>query len=795
MNRKDGFFINKEFDALIAGTILRRHWWYPFASIMIFVFFSWLFLRYTSPTYESTSIIQLDEQDNAKEIIDVQNVNVKENNLIATVELIKSQLLFERAIELINFNVSHFSKGEILTEEKYNSGNFNVQPYELKDSSLVGVPINLTLENNTLVLDYVKNGIAKSVRGKIGGHLTNEDFNIVVKSSNVTSLKEELANNELYFEFNNKRQFAERLLPNLIVNPLEPEAKTIQISFRGNNPILCKDIVESVTKSFMSFSDEAKQKSSEKILSFIEQQLDSLSNELKTSKDSLMLYQKKSNMADPENVSANISDKIQKHQELQFELQEEIRSLQTVDYRLKSEPNRLEVYRLLPEMLGKSYEQALSTQISQLHDLLEKKEDLLYKVTDDNAEIKNINAKIKIKLSSIRKSIDTILERLYASLANHNKKIGGLESEYLQLPEKKMEFNRLQNIQELNEKYFTLLMEKKVQYAISDAGYASNNRVLLRPIVSDSPYSPNSKIIYGTFILTGLFIGISLMLLRYFRYNEINELDELKKLLPEQATILGGIPFHQMEATFSQLVVNLSPRSSISEMMRKVRTNLSYIYPNYQTIAISSSISGEGKTFVALNLAGIIAMSGKKTIILDLDMRKPKIHIGLNAPNVNGMSNLIVGQVEIKDCVQHSVIENLDFITAGPIPPNPSELLLSDNFRKIKEDLAGIYDVIIIDNPPIGLVSDGVRILTDAHIPIYVFKAHYSKRNFALRVKELFEMKQINNLNVILNGVRGSASGYGYGYGYGGYYNSYYDEGDSKKRWWKTKWKKFFKKS
>lgn len=240
---------------------------------------------------------------------------------------------------------------------------------------------------------------------------------------------------------------------------------------------------------------------------------------------------------------------------------------------------------------------------------------------------------------------------------------------------------------------------------------------------------------------------------------------------------------------FSQLMVHRSPKSVLSENMRKIRTNLSYIHPYYQTIAISSSISGEGKTFVALNIAGIIAMSGKKTIILDLDMRKPKIHIGMNADNEHGMSTLIVGHSSLEQCIKSSEIEGLDFITAGPVPPNPSELLLSVRFREIQEELKEIYDVIIIDNPPIGLVSDGVRILTESDIPIYLFKANYSKRNFAHRVKELFEMKQIDRLNVVLNSVDLTRSNYGYGYGYG-----YYEEEDGGKRKGILSKLKFFRK-
>jgi len=153
--------------------------------------------------------------------------------------------------------------------------------------------------------------------------------------------------------------------------------------------------------------------------------------------------------------------------------------------------------------------------------------------------------------------------------------------------------------------------------------------------------------------------------------------------------------------------------------------------------------------------------------------------LGLNVPNDKGISNLIIKQATLDECIRHSEVENLDFISAGPIPPNPSELILSDSFFEILEALKLRYDVVIIDNPPVGLVTDGVQILAKADVPIYIFKAHYSKRNFAGRVRELFDMNQITHLNIILNGTKASKGKYGYGYGYG---YGYYEEEDKKKK-------------
>jgi len=736
-------------------------------------------------------VIQLDNQDNAKDIIELENINSKQDDISSEIELMRSQFMFERAIKRTSYNVSLFSKGQVLTEEKYLSSSFYVTPFELKDSSLINVPIFVAFDGKSISVNYAHLGKNYALKGKLNERLSNTHFEISIDSPIPSEFKDESSDNELYFVFNSVESYAARLLPSLQIVPVDPEAKTIQITFQGNNPQLCHDISLAVAEAFIEYDEEVKRKGSENILQFIDQQLDSLAGELKSSKDSLMLYQRKSNLPDPEAVGTTISENISKLQDQQFEIDEEIRSLNLVSSKLKSDPNRLEIYRLLPEMLGKSYEQSLTGQIASLYDLLEKKEDLLYRVTDENSEVKALNSKIQTKLNSIRKSVAAILERLYANSRSVQGKIQGFESEFFELPEKKMEFSRLKNIQDLNEKYFTLLTEKKVLYSISDAGYASNNRILSRPAVNNTPVSPNRKLIYVTFVFFGIVIGLGIMFFKYLTFNEINMLDDLKKLLPSRASILGGVPLFKSEMEFSQLVVHESPKSMLAESMRKIRTNLSYIKPDYKTIAISSSISGEGKTFVALNLAGIIAMSGKKTILLDLDLRKPKVHLGLNTNNNYGMSGLIINKFTLEQCIQHSTIEDLDFITAGPIPPNPSELLLSDRFKEIVEELKQTYDVIIIDNPPIGLVSDGIKNLTEADIPIYVFKSHYSKRNFAFRVKELFEMQQLNQLNVILNGVqtskRSSAYGYGYGYNYGyGYY-----EGDSeieKGNWLKRLW-------
>lgn len=241
--------INKEYNPYILNSVVKRYWYWPLIFILIFTCFSYLFLRYTKAIYESSSLIQIENTDQAKQIIDVENINSK-NNVSSEIELLKSQLLFEKAIDKLNMNVSLFSKGKILTEELYLMSNFNVQPYSLNDSTLCNIPIYVKLDKEKVYLTYTFNGLKYSVNGNLNTNIKNKHFNVVIKSSNIKDFQISSDANKLYFTFNEKGSLVERLLPGLIINPINLDAKTIQISYQSYNPVLCNDIVRVVTEAF-----------------------------------------------------------------------------------------------------------------------------------------------------------------------------------------------------------------------------------------------------------------------------------------------------------------------------------------------------------------------------------------------------------------------------------------------------------------------------------------------------------------------------------------------------------------
>ncbi len=788
-SKTNKFTINKDFDPDILWVVIKKHWLVFPILLIVALSAGYLYLRYTKPVYSSNAVVQRSSQDEGKRILDIESFE-NEGSLSEDVELLKSTFLLEKALKNLNLNISYYSEGEILTEEKYLMSSYHITLLELKDSSLIGKPISVTEKDGGYELSFSTNGELKSYDIQPDTPINNEYFNLIFKINNKEKFKKSLADNSLYFVMNNYANLTKRLHPDLKVYILNAEAKTIQISFESNNSRLATDVVSSVISTFFQYDLDKKSQSSANILNFINSQLDTAFIQLKESEVRIQSFKDSNRVNDPAMFTQRI---LQRTGELQSQL-----LVIDLDYELISEverkvdnSERIEIYRIIPAISGTNYENLLTTELTALHDLLVSREDISYNVTGNNDIIKKLNRKIETKSENIKRTISSIKEQLRFKKSSIQDRIYGLESQLYGVPQKEMELSRLNRMFNLNEKYYSLLIEKKTQYSISKAGYTTDNMVLQAP-ASAGLVSPNGKLIYTGLIVISLLLGLIYLLIRYLRFNDIQSPEELKKILPSAAGFLGIVPKVVTDSKNSTLIVHKQPKSALAESCRHIRSNMQFVLNEGESsvVAVSSSVSGEGKTFVALNLAGIFALSGKKVLVIDLDLRKPKVHLGFGVQNTDGMSSVFAGKVAWRDCVRDSEIEGLSFITAGPIPPNPSELVIRGGLDQLLEEFKGEYDLILIDNPPVGVVSDGVIIMNKADCPIYVFRSNYSKRIFTERVGELLNSNKVSKLFVLLNGVDLKRNGYGYGYGYG--YGEYYDdsENDGKKgilKWFKKK--------
>ena len=785
-NENEVSSFNREIDIDILKTVFRKNWVWLLLFIIIGIGGAFIYLRYTKPVYESKAIIQRSLKDEGQRILEFKDFST-ENNLSADVELLRSPFLLEKVLMNLNLKISYFSEGEVLTEEKFKQSPYHLIFYELKDSSLVNVPIYVIEQENGLHLSFQVNQNQILIPVQHDLLVDNEYFKFVFKINDPDKFAVDLDKDDLYFKINNYKALTNELIQSLIVNIENAEANTIKISFRSNNNVLAREMVSEIVETFFAYDLEKKSKSSESILTFIDEQLDTVYNSLKYSEDNIQSFTNISKNNNPALYKDNLIDQIDELRNEALLADLEFETINSLSSGINSK-DRVSVYNLIPSLAGTRFQPLLEGQLEKLYKLLEEEEDASYKMTNENEGLKILETNIANQIETIDRTLKAIKNQVKTRKEGVNKKVAELELKLYGVPQKEMQLAGLKRKFDLNEKYYSLLIEKRTQYQISKAGYTIDNNILQEasfPVL----ISPNPKLIYTGVIILSILIGLIFLGIKYITFNVIHNEKELRKLIPSRVGFLGLVPKTKTPSDNSMLLVHEQPKSVLTENYRHIRSNLQFILDSEKSnvIAISSSISGEGKTFVSLNLAGIFTLADKKVMVLDLDMRKPKIHLGFNTSNEGGMSSILAGTLAWQDCVKKSELNNLDFITAGSIPPNPSELILNGKLEDLLAELKQIYDIIIIDNPPIGIVSDGVNVMNNSDCPIYIVRANYTKRALMQQLSKLIGDDTVRDLYVILNDVEMSKSHYGYGYGYGGYYSDETPK-KSRKKWFQI-WK------
>ncbi|MBY0425530.1 MAG: polysaccharide biosynthesis tyrosine autokinase [Cytophagales bacterium] len=318
---------------------------------------------------------------------------------------------------------------------------------------------------------------------------------------------------------------------------------------------------------------------------------------------------------------------------------------------------------------------------------------------------------------------------------------------------------------------YSFLLQKKADAGINRASNVPDIKVIDYAAVSGPP-TPDFEKIQSIALLLALGIPIGFIFLKDYFNTKIIFKDDIFKF--SSIPFLGVIGHNSKDT----LAVIERPKSSLAESFRSVRSNILFLNPDKknQIFLLTSTTSGEGKSFCSMNIAAVMAISGKNTILIGADMRKPKLYEELKLKNEVGLSNYLSGSANLDEVIQKTSVEHMDFISSGIIPPNPAELIMGQRMEQIIEELRKRYDYIVIDTPPIGLVIDAFVLMKYSDTNIYVVRHNYSKRQGLLEINEKYRDGKFSNLNIILNDVKSNGI-YGYGYGYGntsygyGYYS------------------------
>ncbi|HOJ24430.1 MAG TPA: polysaccharide biosynthesis tyrosine autokinase [Bacteroidales bacterium] len=776
---------NNEYNSYLLRIVLKKNLWLIILFFIIIISIIWAFLRYTQPIYQAKTIIQLNTENRATELIN-SNTFTKDNTLENKVEVLSSPEFIKRIIRKLPLDLSVYAKGNILDFELYKTAPFSIE-YSIIDSSIINVPIHFKInDNQNIELYYEFNGQTIQIKEKIGDTIFTQHLKLYIKPSI------DMADGEYYFIINDFGNLVRKYRNQLSINIINGNAGSVELSFNDANSVKCVDFLNTVIQEYKSFDVEQRTQSARSMLDFIDQQIAAL--------DQIM------NQGDIPNSSLNLPPDTFTSV---LSIKQEIKQLQTEKEQLNDEvlniKNALSILEndsfntsnLIVYLSQSSYYSVLSTFINEYRLLIEQYTNLSTVYSQNTTAIEQILWKIHYSKNSLKDVLQTLLDKSKYQLSTANKKIQDLQHNINSKNSNSFIASTIDatNISQPSSKYYEQFLDKKLEYTLYIAGIVSDIVVLEEPTLLTNPIYPNKTKTILMGILIFLMLSIITLIWKYISYNNILSIEDIETCSTEN--IVFTLPLFTGDLSNNQLVIHKYKRSLLAESFRKIKSHLLLRDKNIpQTIVVTSTISGEGKTFVAINLGGILALSNKKVLIIDTDLRRPKMSITFNNLNDLGLSNYLLGECNIEQCVKTTEINNLFYFPAGSLPEYPNEILTSHKMDELLENLKKYYDIIILDTPPIGLISDTTKFVLLADTTVYVFRSEYSKKEFILNLEKLKQELHPKELVVVLNGFkekyikRTKYGAYGYAYKYDIY--GYYTDNEEKQSNTKKSMKKYF---
>ncbi|EIF51211.1 tyrosine-protein kinase family protein [Sulfurovum sp. AR] len=762
MNRDNMHIDEDEIDIKEIFRTIYRYRYMILLLVVVFGFVSSYYAYFKPNVYQASATVEvgLDQRGYGSQDMLAMAMDSGTMNADTEMEIIKSRFLTEKALDEVDFSHHYYTTRRFKEVELYKASPFQVGMLEGYDISFDLYPVD---ENSyRLVVEE-----AEDSEGNIWSYdaVHSYDKEIVTAYFHLNVTKTNEPDDEKYrFVVFDPKDIASYVQGGVSVSQKSKYSAILEISYSDNVALRAQEFTNALARAYIEQNIEKKTQEATRKLTFIDNQLKLITENLKGSAIKLEEFKKTSNTvslsAKAENIIRQMSESETKLTEISIELE----MLGTLYEQVKSGKNLESI-----TIAGLDKEaSSLSSMIKELQDAIMKKRILREEYTEMFSEVRKLTKTIE----QLKKLIISTIKSLNKSIKERKELIGKsiLEQQKLlnTLPADERMFGQLQRKFVVNEKIYSYLLEKRSETAIIKESTVSKNRIIDEALYPGFPIKPKRKLIVLVGLILGLILGIAVAFLREFLDDRIKAEEDVTKVI--DVPILGLIP-HMKEVNDKGQVFS-SPKSALAESFRNIRTNLQFMArdKHAHVIAITSTVGGEGKTTTSINLGGIMSMADKKTVILNLDMRKPTLHQKFGLINSKGMSTLLSGHTALGEVIQNTEFDNLDIITSGPVPPNPSELIQSPLMENVLEKLREEYDVIILDTPPIGLVTDARTLMHFADTSIYLLRADYSKKGF-LRSIDKLSKEEIRGLGILLNDVKMDRSGYGYGYGYG-----YYEE-------------------
>ncbi|TMI73035.1 MAG: polysaccharide biosynthesis tyrosine autokinase [Bacteroidetes bacterium] len=739
-------------------------------SVAIALFLAFAYLRYTTRVYSATGsmMIRNDQPANRTEKVDeILLGGNRPENIQNEIEVLRSRPLMERVVRKLNLEFNYIAKGKIKDYNIYKQGPFIIEAFELTDTTQsFSQNIKFASAQQFRVND-------EPTLFNVGQLYKNEKgvFRLVKQAPAV-------AGNEYNITWIPTKSVAASLAAGVKVNPKTPGTSILSITLQSTNAQMAADIVNTLIVEYDSMTIESNNYSNQQMLQFIKDRLADMDIQLDTLKLKFLQYRQKHKLFNVDKqleTSLNKvieADKASAEQQFKLEVATEINKYITDKEHQYSEktPSPLILEDPTLNLLIGQYNQLQLSRRALMDGNVPRSNPL---VKETEGQIEQLRTKLIENLNNIRLSLASSINRLRGA--------SGTEQRSLQdLPYELKDYVELERKIETKQALYTLLEAKQAEVEIQMSSTPSNSKIIDQASASNTPVKPNRKTIQILAILVGMGLPALIIFVGEVLNDKISTRFDIERLT--QAPILGEIGHSFADST---LIVSKTSRTMVAEQFRIIRSNLQYVVnkPDKSVILVTSSFSGEGKSFISTNMAAVLALAGKKTIILEFDIRKPKVLSGLHITKRPGITNYLMGKATIEELITPvPEYEHLYVLSCGPIPPNPSEMLLDTKVAELFEKVGKMFEVIVIDTAPVGMVSDALTLSKFADCTLYLVRqGHTFKKQIAL-IDELYRESKLPKVSIVINDVKNKPGygyyGYGrYGYGYGyGYGSSYYEE-------------------
>jgi len=743
-------------------------------SVIICLAAAFIKLRYSTEIFNVSGklLVKTPTPDIGAEKFDDIFMMQGNRNLNDEIEIIRSTAIASRVVKALGLQLQTFNKGKIRSSIVHQRDvPFNL--YIDKLDSAAGLYVTILFVNDQ---GFKVNENPKTYLYHEPVVLSNVTFRISGNANNPKAF----GSNEFIISYQPIKYVAAGLSGSIRVNQAADFSNILLLSFETENPKIGVDVVDQYMAEYQRASLEDKKQIAVNTLEFIDEQLDTVKTELSSVEQNIQRYQERNRIYNPEQQIQLFLDR---QSENEKQLTQQSVQLKIIDYLIAHVSDRSNAYQKVISSLGIP-EPSLVQQISEYNSLQVERETQLRSTPLGNPIIRNIEVAIEKLRSDMLSNLRNIRQTYVVTLSNLTGRSRQSSSDINSIPGKGRELLERTRQQNILQELYSYLLQKKLETSIASASTISNIRVVEPAAYNVVPIKPNRSASYLIAFFLGLLIPASIIFLLEYLNDKVKSKTDIQQTT--EAPILGEIGHAENSST---LVVTKNNRQFLAEQFRIIRSNLQYILPKIDkpVILVTSSFSGEGKSFISTNLGAVLAISGKKTIILEFDIRKPKIMKGLGLNERSGLTNYIIGNVELSEVI-HQVpdVDNLFVMPCGPVPPNPAEMLLNERVTELFSILRHQFDTVIIDTAPVGLVSDGITLGQHADAAIYIVRHNYTLKKQIQLIDEIYKQAKLPHLSIIINDIKASNGyggyygygqyGYGYGYGYG-----YFDAEKKKK--------------